>query len=214
MNPSLKALEALLVNFNSEKSLIAINEISPIISSDENFLDKVNKLDVAIEKNADFTGMNEYIFDLMMINHLSNFIKDEDYLDSKEWLDIEDKTLEHGTELMNMLLYISECRDEEIAPNIDDFLYEFLLVDEDEFQDEHRIYEDLIVNQDLVEEDVTNILLISDKIDQDSEIKELFIPFILFFQSYDEKNISRELYNRLNPTERSILGSLLAFINS
>ncbi len=214
MNPSLKALEALLVNFNSEKSLIAINEISPIISSDENFLDKVNKLDVAIEKNADFTGMSEYIFDLMMINHLSNFIKDEDYLDSKEWLDIEDKTLERGTELMNMLLYISECRDEEIAPNIDDFLYEFLLVDEDEFQDEHRIYEDLIVNQDLVEEDVTNILLISDKIDQDSEIKELFIPFILFFQSYDEKNISRELYNRLNPTERSILGSLLAFINS
>ena len=214
MNPSLKALEALLVNFNSEKSLIAINEISPIISSDENFLDKVKKLDVAIEKNADFTGMSEYIFDLMMINHLSNFIKDEDYLDSKEWLDIEDKTLERGTELMNMLLYISECRDEEIAPNIDDFLYEFLLVDEDEFQDEHRIYEDLIVNQDLVEEDVTNILLISDKIDQDSEIKELFIPFILFFQSYDEKNISRELYNRLNPTERSILGSLLAFINS
>jgi len=214
MNPSLKALEALLVNFNSEKSLIAINEISPIISSDENFLDKVNKLDVAIEKNADFTGISEYIFDLMMINHLSNFIKDEDYLDSKEWLDIEDKTLERGTELMNMLLYISECRDEEIAPNIDDFLYEFLLVDEDEFQDEHRIYEDLIVNQDLVEEDVTNILLISDKIDQDSEIKELFIPFILFFQSYDEKNISRELYNRLNPTERSILGSLLAFINS
>ncbi|MEI6507259.1 MAG: hypothetical protein WCO54_02175 [Bacteroidota bacterium] len=214
MNPSLKALEALLVNFNSEKSLIAINEISPIISSDENFLDKVNKLDVAIEKNADFTGISEYIFDLMMINHLSNFIKDEDYLDSKEWLDIEDKTLERGTELMNMLLYISECRDEEIAPNIDDFLYEFLLVDEDEFQDEHRIYEDLIVNQDLVEEDVTNILLISDKIDQDSEIKELFIPFILFFQSYDEKNISRELYNRLNPTERSILGCLLAFINS
>jgi len=213
MNSSIKALENLFYNFNSEKSQAAFLEISAIILTDEDFLQKVKKFDVAITKHSDYVEVGEYAFDLMMIHHLSNFIEDEDYLDSKEWLDIEDKTIERGTELLNILLYISEVKDDEVEIGIDDFLYEFLLVDEDEFQDEHRIYEDLIVNQDLVEESLENILRISNEILDTSEIKELFTPFILFFQNPQEKLMSKEIYNKLKPTERSILGCLLAFNN-
>ena len=213
MNSSIKALENLFYNFNSEKSQTAFLEISAIILTDEDFLQKVKKFDVAIAKHSDYVEVGEYAFDLMMIHHLSNFIEDEDYLDSKEWLDIEDKTIERGTELLNILLYISEVKDDEVEIGIDDFLYEFLLVDEDEFQDEHRIYEDLIVNQDLVEESLENILRISNEILDTSEIKELFTPFILFFQNPQEKLMSKEIYNKLKPTERSILGCLLAFNN-
>ncbi len=213
MNASIKALESLFHNFNSENSQAAFLEISAIILTDDDFLEKVKKFDAAIEKHNVYNEVGEYAFDLMMIHHLSNFIKDEDYLDSKEWLDIEDKTIERGTELLNVLLYISEVKDSEVDISIDDFLYEFLLVDEDEFQDEHRIYEDLIVNQDLVEESLENIIRISSEIVDSTEIKELFTPLILFFQSPNEKLLSKDIYNRLKPAERSVLGCLLAFNN-
>lgn len=213
MNSSVKALENLFYNYNSEHSKTAFLEISTIILTDGNFLDKVKKFDDAIAKHSIYKEIGEYAFDIMMLHHLSNFIDDEDYLDSKEWLDIEDKTIERGTELLNVLLYISEVKDNEVEISIDDFLYEFLLVDEDEFQDEHRIYEDLIVNQDLVEESVENILRISATIIDSSEIKELFTPLILFFQNPNEKLLSKDIYNRLKPSERAVLGCLLAFNN-
>ncbi len=213
MNASIKALENLFYNYNSENSQPPFLEISAIILTNENFLEKVKKFDTAIAKHSVYKEVGEYAFDLMMIHHLSNFINDEEYLDSKEWLDIEDKTIERGSELLNILLYISEVKDSEVEISIDDFLYEFLLVDEDEFQDEHRIYEDLIVNQDLVEESLDNILRISNEIIESSEIKELFTPFILFFQNPNEKLMSKEIYNRLKPAERSVLGCLLAFNN-
>ena len=211
MNASIKALESLFFNYNSEHSKAAFLEISDIILTNENFLEKVKKFDTAIAKYPVYKDLSEYAFDLMMIHHLSNFIQDEDYLDSKEWLDIEDKTIERGTELLNVLLYISDVKESDVAISIDDFLYEFLLVDEDEFQDEHRIYEDLIVNQDLVEESLENIMRISSQIVETSEIKELFTPLVLFFQSPHDKVLSKDIYNRLNPLERSVLGCLLAF---
>ena len=214
MNASIKAVENLFYNYNPEHSKAAFLEISSIILTDEDFLEKVKKFDAAIAKHGVYKEVGEYAFDLMMIHHLSNFIEDDDYLDSKAWLDIEDKTIERGTELLNVLLYISEVKDSEVEISIDDFLYEFLLVDEDEFQDEHRIYEDLIVNQDLVEESLENILRISSKIIDTSEIKELFTPLILFFQNPNEKLLSKDIYNRLKPAERAVLGCLLAFNQS
>lgn len=213
MNASIKALESLLFNYQPQHSQPAFLELSAIILTDEDFLGKVKKFDAAIAKHNVYSEIGEYAFDLMMIHHLSNFIADEEYLDSKEWLDIEDKTIERGTELLNILLYISEVKDDEVEIGIDDFLYEFLLVDEDEFQDEHRIYEDLIVNQDLIDESLENILRISSEINETSEIKELFTPFILFFQNPHEKLFSKEVYNKLKPAERAVLGCLLSFNN-
>ena len=209
----IKSLEMLLRNYNPEQADRAINEMKPVFESDENFLHKVSFIDEIMKRHATFEPIYEYVFDLMMIHHLANFIKNEEYLDSKEWLDIEDKTIERGTELLNILLYISEVKEDDVEISIDDFLYEFLLVDEDEFQDEHRIYEDLIVNQDLVEESLDNIIRISNEIIESSEIKELFTPFILFFQNPNEKLLSKEIYNKLKPIERAVLGCLLAFNN-
>src|SRR6201999_586870 len=108
------------------------------------------------------------------INFFSADVKklEEDYLDSAEWEEIEQQTLDRGTELLNLLLYLNECRDEEIEPDLDDYLKEFLLVDEDEFQDEHRIYEPVIENQILMESPVSEIAKDAGKLPQDSELKE------------------------------------------
>ncbi|MNL35035.1 hypothetical protein D3C87_1570430 [compost metagenome] len=118
-----------------------------------------------------------------MINFFANDVKklEEDYLDSEEWADIEEETIDRGTELLNLLLYINECHDEKIKPELDDFLKEFLLVEEDEFQDEFHIYEDLISNQQLVDSSVEDICSHAGMIEVAEEMEELFVPFMVFF---------------------------------
>ena len=57
------------------------------------------------------------------------------------------------------------------------------MVDEDEFQDEYRIYEPIIANQILIEGPVEDIAKVADILPVDSEIKELFYPLMCFFQN-------------------------------
>jgi hypothetical protein len=118
-----------------------------------------------------------------MINFFTNDVNklEEDYLESTEWENIEEETIDRGTELLNLLLYINECHDEQIKPSLEDFLKEFLLVEEDEFQDEFHIYEDLITNQQLVESSVEDICSSADLLELSEEMEELFVPFMSFF---------------------------------
>ncbi|MCY1530595.1 hypothetical protein D9M68_657880 [compost metagenome] len=118
-----------------------------------------------------------------MINFFTSDVNklEDDYLESREWANIEEETLERGTELLNLLLYINECHDEEIKPGLEDFLKEFLLVEEDEFQDEFHIYEDLISNQQLAESSVEDICSNANMLELSEEMEELFVPFMTFF---------------------------------
>src|SRR5690606_26445525 len=70
---------------------------------------------------------------------------------------------------------------EAIEPSLEDYLKEFLLVEDDEFQDEHRIYEQVIANQTLMESSVEEIGKVALNIDEDDEIKDLFYPLMTFF---------------------------------
>jgi hypothetical protein len=153
----------------------------------------------------------EYMFDLLMVHHLENHQKEDDYFESKEWMDIEDKTIERGTELLNLFLYISESKETDAPISLEDFLHEFLLVDEDEFQDEHRIYEPLIEYQEVGEAELESIRLIEKQIPESSEIKELFVPIVLFFQNAENSSISQSVYTQLLPIERSLFACLLSY---
>jgi len=154
-----------------------------VFSTDLGFLEKVEEFDKVFDDYPAFDELREVFFDLLMINFFANDVKklEEDYLDSDEWADIEEKTIDRGTELLNLLLYINECHDESITPELGDFLKEFLLVEEDEFQDEFHIYEDLISNQQLVESSVEDICSHAGMIDLGEEMEELFVPFMVFF---------------------------------
>lgn len=154
-----------------------------VFSKDLGFLEKVEEFDAAFDEYPAFDELREVFFDLLMINFFANDVKklEEDYLDSDEWAAIEEDTIDRGTELLNLLLYINECHDEKIKPELDDFLKEFLLVEEDEFQDEFHIYEDLISNQQLVESSVEDICSHAGMIDLGEEMEELFVPFMVFF---------------------------------
>ena len=158
-------------------------DLTDVFNKDLGFLEKVEEFDEVFDEHPAFDELREVFFDLLMINFFASDIQklEEDYLETDEWADIEEETIERGTELLNLLLYINECHDEQIKPELGDFLREFLLVEEDEFQDEFHIYEDLISNQQLAESNIEDICSHKGMIELSEEMEDLFVPFMSFF---------------------------------
>ncbi|WP_100342820.1 hypothetical protein [Mucilaginibacter auburnensis] len=183
----IKAAMAALSEYSNSDAAELTKQLEEVFSLEVDFLSKVDALDKTVDDNPELEGLREILFDLLMVNFFSADVKklEEDYLDSKEWEDIEEETLDRGTEMLNLLLYLNECADEDIEPELEDYLKEFLLVDEDEFQDEYRIYEPVISNQILMESPVVEIAKVAEKVSDDSELKEIFYPMMCFFQNPD-----------------------------
>lgn len=162
---------------NFEKELITAFEL------DVNFLDKAAAFDKVFDSHSNFEELREVFFDLLMVNFFSSDVQklEEDYLEGEEWAKIEEETIDRGTELLNLLLYIKECKDEDLDPELGDFLKEFLLVEDDEFQDEFEIYEELISNQQLAESSVEEICDSAPTLFVSEEMRDLFVPFMVFF---------------------------------
>jgi len=182
------AIEAALTAFSKYSSFDATpfsSVIDEVFDSEEDFMSKVALLDEVFDDFPKLEVLREVFFDLLLVNFFSADVKklEEDYLDTPEWEAIEEETLDRGTELLNLLLYLNECEDEDIEPGLEDYLKEFLLVDEDEFQDEYRIYEPVIAHQVLMESPVAEITKVANKLPGDSELKELFYPIMCFFHN-------------------------------
>jgi hypothetical protein len=180
--------------YNSFDATQLTEVFGEVFESDEDFLTKVDELDEVFDDNPDIEVLREVFFDLLLINFFSADVKklEDDYLETAEWEDIEEQTLDRGTELLNLLLYLNECEDEDIEPELEDYLKEFLLVDEDEFQDEYRIYEPVIANQILIESPPAEINKVAETLPEDSELKELFYPMMCFFQNIEASEESRK----------------------
>lgn len=213
------AINAALQTFTqySDTNAIALKaDFEAVFSSDADFMTKVDLLDNLFNDNPQIEELREVFFDLLMINFFSEDVKklEDDYLETPEWEDIEEQTLDRGTELLNLLLYLNECADEDLEPELEDYLKEFLLVDEDEFQDEHRIYEPVIAHQILVESPVSEVSKIAATIPDDSEVKELFYPMMAFFQNpepsdEDKQEIADNAVN--TPFDMAVLEILVSF---
>ncbi|MBL1407673.1 hypothetical protein [Sphingobacterium faecale] len=157
--------------------------LSAVYDMELPFMDKVAQLDQVFDDHQRFEELREVSFDLLMINFFAEDVQklEEDYLDSEEWEQIEEDTIDRGTELLNVFLYLKECADDEIKPSLEDYLKEFLLVEEDEFQDEYNIYEKVIANQILVESDYSEIAKVATSVTEQEELFELFYPLVSFF---------------------------------
>jgi hypothetical protein len=222
MNTSInQAMNAALSQFasvNKQEYKSFSKALTGVFNLDKPYLEKVDALDSVFDDQPVFEPLRELFFDLLLINFLNEDVRklEEDYLDSPEWEKIEESTIDRGTELLNLLLYLQECQDEAIEPELSDFLREFLLVDEDEFQDEHRIYEEVIANQILVESDLKELARVTAEIPDDSELKELFYPMIGFFRDSDpsEHDFNDFVSHSANPDFDSAVYSLLISYNS
>lgn len=188
-----------------------------VFDSNDEYLNKVAAMDSKFDDNPEYESLRELFFDLLLINFFNEDVRklEEDYLESTEWEAIEEKTLDRGTELLNLMLYLKECEDEDIEPDLEDFLKEFLLVEEDEFQDEHRIYEDVIANQILVDSDLNEVARVANDLPEDSELKELFYPMIGFFrdQHPDNEDFDDFVKNSKNAEFDSAVYALLISYN-
>ncbi|MBO9673861.1 MAG: hypothetical protein J7577_10490 [Sphingobacteriaceae bacterium] len=194
--------QALSASINKYAEVSAINvegfetELLAAFELDVNFLDKAEAFDTVFDSHPKFEELREIFFDLLMVNFFSSDVQklEDDYLESEEWANIEEETIDRGTELLNLLLYIKECKDEDIEPELGDFLKEFLLVEDDEFQDEFEIYEELISNQQLAESSVQEICKTAVRLNISEEMQELFVPFMVFFLDVEgSKETQKEL---------------------
>src|SRR5690606_11121191 len=135
-----KALEK-GVTADAEEAKLEVADVRALLvdacESDNAFLAKVAQMDAVFASHPRFEELREVAFDLLLMNFFAADVAklESDYLESDAWEAIEDQTIDRGTELLNLLLYFRECADEDIEPQLSDFLKQFLLVDEDEFQD-------------------------------------------------------------------------------
>ncbi|MBE7175282.1 MAG: hypothetical protein INR69_02695 [Mucilaginibacter polytrichastri] len=203
IHPQVKAaLSAALKTAGLEK---IEGETGSVIASEQDFLDKVAALDAVVDEEPRAEHLREYLFDLLMVNffRVDTERLEADYMDSPEWEEIEEQTIDRGTELLNLLLYINECQDEKLEPELSDFLSEFLLVDDDEFQDEHRIYEPIIANQALMESSAAEIARVAKSLPDESELKELFYPLMSFFHTQNPSAAEKEEIRKNAPDAES-----------
>jgi hypothetical protein len=129
--------------------------------------------------------IGELLFDLLLYNFFSEDSQrlGESFFESKEWEQIEDVIIDRGTELMNILLYLQECKDSEIKFSIDDYLDEYLISEDDFDSEEYEVYEAVIKNRDsIVLGDLQTMLEIS-KANTSSPLGDQLLPVLLFFES-------------------------------
>lgn len=215
-----KALEASINSYAKSEELDGAGISAALINvfeSEKAFMDKVSDMDAVFDDEQHFEELREYAFDLLMINFFAADVEklEEDYLDSEEWEAIEEDTIDRGSELLNILLYLRECADDEIEPSLEDFLKEFLLVEEDEFQDEYRIYEKVIANQILIESDFAAVAKVAKTVNEDEELFEIFYPLVGFFSEPkpSDEQLAEYEANALNKSLDTALYQLIINFN-
>lgn len=140
------------------------------------------KVDAALDQHAAFEDLREYLIDLCVLQLLGELEEeDEEAYESPAWLKIEHAAADRGTELLNALIYIKECKNSEIAPSLEDFLYEFLMADDEDYQDELEIYEPFVKGQELIDSPLKQLVQAGNH-QRDAEMRELFTPMMLFFR--------------------------------
>ncbi|MFB2118494.1 hypothetical protein [Parapedobacter sp. 2B3] len=214
-----KAVEKCLQAYATEAQLEVAGVQASLLEafgSDKAFLDKVGQSDAVFDDHPAFEELREVVFDLLLMNFFAADVEklESDYLESDAWEEIEEQTIERGTELLNLLLYLRECSDEDIEPELADYLKEFLLVDEDEFQDEHRIYEPIIANQLLVDSSYGEIAKVASNIPGNQELADLFYPIMSFFHEQHPADADWAAYaaQSTNPAfDMALYGLLVAY---
>ncbi|MBI3232572.1 MAG: hypothetical protein HYZ42_00775 [Bacteroidetes bacterium] len=200
-----KSLHALITSYGKssgqqKEAELLTEELYVVFSLKDEFMDKLERMDTIFDKFTSFREIQEVTFDLLMVRYLSTDTIDFDpeYFDSEEWLKIEDLTLDRGTELLNILIYIKEANDVEAEISIDDFLDEFLLVDDENFGEEQEIYSLLIDHKDTVEEPLEEWITLYNNADNDDALKDYILPlFSLFSNDVTETEFEKVVTDNL-----------------
>lgn len=165
-----------------------LERVSTLLSRSGDFKSKLADLDKSLDEHPAFEPLYHYLFDLLMLSFIASDAAqlDENYLDSEEWMKIEDETSDRGSELLNLYIYLSEAIAEEIPVDLNDYLTEFLLADDDLYQDDFEVYEEIISNEDIADASISEILLLGENI-KTEELSEIYVPLLAFFNTHESR---------------------------
>jgi hypothetical protein len=173
-----------------------------LFSKEKADIDLLEKADAVVDKWPELEDLREYLSDLCVLRIIveSGEREDDEFLESAEWDAIVDQTGERGTELLNLLVYLRDCLENQADPSLTDFLYEFLMVDDEDFQDELSIYEDFIRNQEMAEKGSLKQLIQTGNGLETTDMQEIFTPVMLFFKDRELKP-GKVMLNLLNESQ-------------
>ena len=181
-----KNIDAAIEASNSEALDALKKEIGALLEAEGKGIALFKSVDSIFDQYAAFEELREYMIDLCVVKLLQELEEGEedeeqDALDSPEWEKIEAAAEDRGTELLNALIYIKDCRLNETEPGMEDFLYNFLLAGEDDFQEEMAIYEPFVRQIDLVDAPLKQLIEAGND-QRDYDLADLFTPMLLFFR--------------------------------
>jgi hypothetical protein len=160
-------------------------ELAELIDQEGLGIGIFEKVDLMINRFPAFEDLREYLIDLCVIRLLSELEEDSEVFESPQWMEIENATADRGTELLNVLVYLQGCKLADTEPDLEDFIYEFLLADEEDYQEELEIYEPFIQHMKAIEAPLKQLIQIGNH-EQDSDMREIFTPVMLFFREAEE----------------------------
>lgn len=216
--PAISMTEALLNAYykikKEETPKLLIEKLGEVFSSKENFIKKIKALDSNIGEFKIPDDIGELIFDILLYNFFSEDSQrlGESFFESKEWEQIEEAIIDRGTELMNILLYLQECKDSDIKFSIDDYLDEYLISEDDFDTEEHEVYEAVIKNRDeIVLGDLETMAEIS-KANTNSQLGDQLLPVLLFFETKNSLDKKQDLILKegTNPAFQSAFLAVLS----
>ncbi len=210
-------LNAYYSSINQETPVNIKEKLGALYVSDEPFLKKIKQLDQLIEEFKLKEDAGELVFDVLLYNFFSEDSQrlGESFFDSKEWEQIEGSIMDRGTEMMNLMLYLSECNDSNIESSLDDYLDEYLTGEEDFDTEEFEVYEAIIKNREaIVEGDLKTVVEIANK-NSNSLLFDQLLPIMVFFETQsevDEKFETIRLYGS-NPSFQNPFLAVLLELN-
>ncbi len=139
----------------------------------------ISKLDARCDSNDLLDPLREYWMDLAILVEIEKNQNDEGIPETPEWLAYEDRNIDRGTEMLNIWVYLKDCVFLETEPEIEDFLFDFLLVDEEDFQEEFLIYEVMVENIENVTASPAQLAKL--RPEPNHELHDVFVPIMLFF---------------------------------
>lgn len=174
---------------------------------------KLKQSDALSEKLDDAAFVKELSFDWLMAAFLADEEKDEDFLESEAFEQMELRYEMRGTEFMNLLVYLEECNENEVLPSYQDFVHEFLITDDEDVQDDIALYEDFLGLEEILEAPFEAFLPRLVTLSEQSALGSFLPVLASYFKNPlkgDKTLISAIIAGLRNPVEAGILGALLA----
>jgi hypothetical protein len=170
----------------------AFSRYTALLTAPLDLMKLMQQLDGLVDDQPILKPYREYMFDLCYIGWLANqeAAGNDDWMEQPEWLKIEDKVAERGTEMLNLLMYLQEVRDSQMKATLDDFIEGYLGDDELEFQDDLEVYEEVIAHQEWLDLNYQEMVAKAEKMAEETAIPEVFTPLFCFFKSPEKAHIN------------------------